>query len=72
MNKNVWFSTSFKHQLTDITATFYDLWKEMIADGKKELLCTGPQGAGRLKLTSDELMDAINFLETIKELEELK
>lgn len=72
MNKNAWFSTSFRHQLVDVTATFYELWKEMIVDGRKELLCAGPGGAGRLKLTSDELFEAINFLETIKELEEIR
>lgn len=72
MNKNAWFSTNFKHQLVDVTTTFYDLWKEMIVDGRKELLCIGPDGAGRLKLTSDELFETINFLETIKELEEIR
>lgn len=69
---NNWFDDSTKNKIIDVTATLYDLWKEMIHEGKKGILCTGPQGAGRLALTSNELFDTITFLETIRNMEEIK
>jgi len=68
--KCIW-TDDISHQLKKDCDMLSKTWRSMTELNFDKIYCKGPDGAGQLVLSKKELMDTINFLDTIKDMEEI-